>query len=206
MQDLLGPPELPGLTYLPGFADTAPALVAAVEAIAAAAPFRVLVTPGGKAMSVGMTNCGPLGWVSDRRGYRYSATDPETGLPWPEMPELFSDLATRAAAAAGFAGFEPDACLINRYAPGAKMGLHRDYDEKDLRAPIVSVSLGLPAVFLWGGQARTDKTVKLPVTHGDVVVFGGEGRLHYHGVLPVKDGIDPLLGRSRVNLTFRKAI
>jgi alkylated DNA repair protein (DNA oxidative demethylase) len=165
-----------------------------------------MVVPGGGVMSVGITNCGALGWVTDRKGYRYSATDPERGLPWPAMPEVFRGLAERAAAAAGFAGFAPDACLINRYAPGAKMGLHRDYDEQDLRAPIVSVSLGLPAVFLWGGRARADKTVKVPVVNGDVVVFGGEGRLHYHGVATVKDGVDPVLGRWRLNLTFRKAV
>ena len=168
----------------------------------AIAPFRAMVVPGGGVMSVGMTNCGALGWVSDRKGYRYSAVDPESGFPWPAMPEVFRSLAERAAAAAGFAGFAPDACLINRYAPGAKMGLHRDYDEKDLRAPIVSVSLGLPAVFLWGGRARTDKTVKVPVVNGDVVVFGAEGRLHYHGVAAVKAGVDPV----RINLTFRKAV
>lgn len=195
------------MRLLAGFAASeVDALVAAVREIEAAAPFRTMTVPGGGVMSVGITNCGALGWVSDRKGYRYSAVDPQSGLAWPGMPELFRGLAERAAAAAGFDGFAPDACLINRYAPGAKMGLHRDYDEQDLRAPIVSVSLGLPAVFLWGGRARADKTVKVPMANGDVVVFGGEGRLHYHGVAAVKDGLDPVLGRWRINLTFRKAV
>jgi DNA oxidative demethylase len=181
------------------------ALVAAVRDVAAVAPFRQMATPGGKLMSVAMTNCGEAGWVTDRRGYRYSPTDPQTGMAWPGMPEIFLTLAENAAATAGFANFRPDAGLINRYVPGAKMGLHQDRDEADFSAPIVSVSLGLPAVFLWGGAARTDKVQRVPVVSGDVLVWGGPARLNFHGVLSLKDGEHPLLGRVRVNLTFRKA-
>lgn len=152
----------PGLTILPGFAaEAAPALMAAVQAVAAHAPFRRMKTPGGKEMSAAMTNCGAAGWVSDAKGYRYQASDPYTGLPWPKMPEIFRDLAQRAADAGGFAGFAPDVALINRYEPGAKMSLHQDVDEQDFSAPIVSVSLGLPAMFLWGGAKRTDKAARM---------------------------------------------
>jgi alkylated DNA repair protein (DNA oxidative demethylase) len=165
-----------------------------------------MATPGGQKMSAAITNCGAAGWVSDRRGYRYEQRDPEAGGKWPEMPALFHDLATVAAAAAGFAGFVPDVCLINRYAPGAKMGLHQDRDEADFSAPIVSVSLGLPAVFLWGGPQRTDRTVKLPLFSGDVVVWGAKQRLYFHGIAPVKPGCHPLLGAARLNLTFRRAL
>jgi alkylated DNA repair protein (DNA oxidative demethylase) len=155
-------------------------------------------------MSVAMTNCGRVGWVSGRGGYRYDAVDPETGARWPAMPAAFLDLAARAAAKAGFAGYDPDACLINRYAAGAKLGLHRDRDEKDAWAPIVSVSLGLPAVFLWGGTGRSDPVRRLRVEHGDVAVWGGPARFVYHGVAPLKDGRHPLTGAVRINLTFRK--
>jgi alkylated DNA repair protein (DNA oxidative demethylase) len=197
----------PGLCHLAGFAaGHEAALGAAVAAVAAKAGFRQMRTPGGKLMSVAMSNCGEVGWVTDRRGYRYSAADPETGLPWPAMPELFRDLAVRAAAAAGFAGFAPDACLINRYVPGAKMTLHQDADERDFGAPIVSVSLGLPAVFLWGGAARADKAVRIALESGDVVVWGGPARRYYHGILPLKEGAHPAFGRVRYNLTFRKAL
>jgi alkylated DNA repair protein (DNA oxidative demethylase) len=202
----LFPPALPGLTYLPGFAAEEAALAAAVQEIAQAAPFRIMSTPGGKPMSAAITNCGAAGWVSDRRGYRYAGADPQSGLPWPAMPPLLHTLATSAAAAAGFAGFSPDACLINRYVPGAKMTLHQDRDEADFSAPIVSVSLGLPAVFLWGGKARSEKPARLELVSGDVVVFGGAGRLNFHGILPVKDGLHPRFGRERINLTFRKAL
>lgn len=164
-----------------------------------------MVTPGGATMSVAMTHCGALGWVSDRHGYRYVARNPETGEPWPAMPEVFSALAQEAAAAVGFAAFRPDSCLINRYAPGTRLSLHQDKDERDLSQPIVSVSLGLPAVFLFGGFARTEHTQRLPLFHGDVVVWGGPSRLRFHGVLPVQDGDHPLLGACRINLTFRKA-
>ncbi len=180
-------------------------LLPLLAAIEQASPFRHLVTPGGFRMSVAMTCCGSLGWTSDRRGYRYSAVDPEHGRNWPPMPEIFLQLAQAAAAQAGFDGFQPDACLINRYQPGTKLSLHQDKDEQDYAAPIVSVSLGIPATFLFGGQERSDKSVRVPLFHGDVVVWGGVDRLRYHGVLPLKDAEHPLLGRQRINLTFRKA-
>lgn len=195
-----------GAWLLRGFAvDTAAALQAEVERIETAAPFRHLETPGGFRMSVAMTNCGEVGWVSDRRGYRYTTHDPLSGQPWPPMPALLSALAERAACAAGFEGFAPDACLINRYVPGARLTLHQDKDENDFGAPIVSVSLGLPAVFLFGGNARNDKHRRIPVQHGDVVVWGGPARLYHHGVLPLKDGHHPILVRQRINLSFRRA-
>ena len=173
--------------------------------VTAAAPFRHMITPGGYRMSVAMTNCGPLGWVSDASGYRYSGTDPLSGTPWPAMPEGFARLAEAAAAAAGFPAFAPDACLVNRYEPGAKLSLHQDKDEQDYRAPIVSVSLGLPATFLFGGQRRKDPVRRFRLVTGDVVVWGGPARLTYHGVSPLAVGEDPLTGRCRINLTFRKA-
>lgn len=180
-------------------------LLAAVDSVMAQAPLRHLVTPGGFTMSVAMTNCGTLGWTSDRRGYRYSAIDPVSGQPWPAMPAVFAQLAGEAAAAAGFEGFAPDACLINQYLPGSRLSLHQDRDERDLVAPIVSVSLGMPATFLFGGLARADKTARVLLQHGDVVVWGGVDRLRHHGVLPLKDQPHPLLGGRRINLTFRKA-
>ena len=182
------------------------ALLAEIARIEAAAPFRHLVTPGGHTMSVAMTNAGPAGWVSDRRGYRYEARDPQTGQPWPPMPPLFLDIAARAADAVGFEGFVPDACLINRYAPGARLTLHQDRDENDLRHPIVSVSLGLPATFLWGQQTRGGKLRRVPVAHGDVVVWGGPSRMVFHGIDVLKDGQHPLTGAVRYNLTFRSAL
>jgi alkylated DNA repair protein (DNA oxidative demethylase) len=181
------------------------ALVAAVENIAMAAPFRNMLTPGGFRMSVAMTNCGRAGWVTDRSGYRYDPVDPMTGRPWPTIPGLFRRLAGDAAAAGGFAGFEPDACLINRYEPGTKLSLHRDEDERDLTAPIVSVSLGLPAIFLFGGKKRGDRPRRIGLESGDVVVWGGPDRLAYHGVAPLAEGDHPLTGHCRINLTFRKA-
>jgi alkylated DNA repair protein (DNA oxidative demethylase) len=187
-----------GAVSLRGFATAeAPALLAAIAQVAAAAPFRRLVTPGGYTMSVAMTNCGRVGWVSDRSGYRYDPADPDTGKPWPPMPPEFLDLAVRAAAEAGFNEYDPDACLINRYESGAKLGLHQDKDEKDAWAPIVSVSLGAPATFLWGGKRRADPVRRMRVEDGDVVVWGGPARFVYHGVAPVKEGV-------RLNLTFRK--
>jgi len=185
--------------------DDATQLLAEIERIQTAAPFRHLETPGGLRMSVAMTNCGTVGWVSDRRGYRYTTVDPLTEQPWPPMPSQFLTLAQSAARAAGFEDFTPDACLINRYVPGARLTLHQDKDENDFRAPIVSVSLGLPAVFLFGGNSRKDKQRRIPLQHGDVVVWGGAARLYHHGVLPLKDGQHPMLGRQRVNLTFRRA-
>ena len=180
-------------------------LLTAIDAIVAQSPFRHMVTPGGYQMSVAMTNCGSLGWVTDHTGYRYDAIDPATGRPWPDMPPIFRELAGQAAAQAGFAGFRPEACLVNRYEPGARLSLHQDRDEKNYDAPIVSVSLGLPATFLWGGVRRTDRPVRYRLAHGDVVVWGGPSRLTFHGVAPLADGEHALLGRKRVNLTFRKA-
>jgi alkylated DNA repair protein (DNA oxidative demethylase) len=194
-----------GAVLLRGFATAeAPLLIEEVSRVAHAAAFRHLITPGGYTMSVAMTNCGRVGWVSDRTGYRYDPVDPDTGAPWPPMPEVFRDLAVRAAAEAGFANYDPDACLINRYVAGAKLSLHQDKDEKDAWAPIVSVSLGLPAVFLWGGKRRADPVRRLALESGDIVVWGGPARLVYHGVNPLKDGQHPLTGAARINLTFRK--
>ena len=180
-------------------------LIAALREIEQQAPFRHMVTPGGYAMSVAMTNCGSFGWVTDRSGYRYDASDPLTGEPWPAMPVSFRALAERAAQRAGFGGFAPDACLVNRYEPGAKMSLHQDKDEQDFAAPIVSVSLGLPAIFLFGGAKRSDKPRRFRLEHGDVVVWGGPTRLFFHGVAALADGEHAVLGRRRINLTFRKA-
>ncbi|WP_458756190.1 DNA oxidative demethylase AlkB [Afipia sp. TerB] len=195
----------PGAMILGGFARLYEAeLLGALRAIVARAPFRHLITPGGHRMSVAMTNCGAVGWVSDRRGYRYSPVDPESGEPWLPMPDVLVRLAGEAAVRGGFAGFQPDACLVNRYEPGAKLSLHQDKDELDLDAPIVSVSLGLPAVFQFGGMARSDRPSRHRLVHGDVVVWGGPSRLAYHGVMPLADGEHPLLGRHRINLTFRK--
>jgi alkylated DNA repair protein (DNA oxidative demethylase) len=195
-----------GAVLLRGFARPAEAeLVAALCDIAEQSPFRHMVTPGGHSMSVAMTNCGSLGWITDPSGYRYDAHDPETSKPWPAMPVPFRELARQAADNGGFGGFSPDACLVNRYLPGAKMSLHQDRDEGDLSAPIVSVSLGLPAIFLFGGPKRSDKPRRFRLEHGDVVVWGGPARLTFHGVAPLADGEHALLGRQRINLTFRKA-
>lgn len=182
-----------------------PDLLLALDGILAAAPFRHMVTPGGYTMSVALTNCGALGWTSDRRGYRYAPQDPESGQAWPAMPDVFLRLAFEAAIAAGFNQFEPDACLINHYLPGTRLSLHQDKNEKDFSAPIVSVSLGIPAMFLFGGHERSDKARRIPLFHGDVAVWGGVDRLRYHGVLPLKEETHPLLGAQRINLTFRKA-
>ena len=180
-------------------------LLTALTEITMQAPFRHMTTPGGFTMSVAMSNCGPLGWVSDRSGYRYSPVDPQTGNNWPEMPDCFLQLAQNAAAKAGYKNFVPDACLINRYEPKNKLSLHQDKDEKSPEHPIVSVSLGLPATFQFGGLKRTDPVLKYALHHGDVVVWGGPSRLYYHGITPLKEGEHPLLGRCRINLTFRKA-
>ena len=196
-----------GAMLLRGFAAAeAPALVAAVETVAASAPFRHMITPGGHRMSVAMTNCGAAGWITDRRGYRYSPADPETQRPWPAMPPLVLDLARRAAAAAGFPGFAPESCLINRYLPGTQLSLHQDRNERDYGAPIVSVSLGLPAVFLFGGLKRSDRPRRIPLGSGDVVVWGGPSRLAFHGVAPLAEGTHPLTGGCRINLTLRRAL
>jgi len=196
----------PGALVLRGFAVAKErALFDGLAAIIEQAPFRNMVTPGGLRMSVAMTNCGALGWVTDRAGYRYDACDPQNGRPWPAMPEVFAALAREAATEAGFAGFAPDACLVNRYEPGARMSLHQDKDEHDFMQPIVSVSLGVAAVFLFGGMQRSDKPMRVALTHGDVVVWGGAARLRYHGVMPLKPNQHATLGEQRINLTFRKA-
>jgi alkylated DNA repair protein (DNA oxidative demethylase) len=196
-----------GAAVLRGFAlERADQLIAGIELVSSLAPFRHLVTPGGFTMSVAMTNCGIAGWVSDRTGYRYDRNDPLSGRPWPSMPSAFVDLAHSAAAALGFMSFEPDACLINRYEPGARLSLHQDRDEKGYTDPIVSLSLGLPAIFQWGGDQRSDRPQRIPLAHGDVVVWGGPSRMRFHGVLPLKDGEHPVLGRKRYNITFRKAL
>ena len=195
-----------GALLLRGFAlDETPRLYATIQQIVAAAPLRHLITPGGFRMSVAMTNCGAAGWVSDRKGYRYETADPASGKPWPAMPAEFLSLSNRAAAAAGFPNHLPNVCLINHYEPGARLTLHQDRDEGDFSAPIVSVSLGLPATFLFGGNERGDKTKRYPLESGDVVVWGGPSRLAFHGVAPLKDGDHPLTGRRRFNLTFRTA-
>jgi len=192
---------------LPGYASAqACELFAAVGAVVAAAPWRHMVTPGGLTMSVAMTNCGHVGWVTDRYGYRYTDTDPDSGRHWPAMPPVMRMLAMRAASTAGFAGFEPDACLVNRYEPGSRLSLHQDRNERDLSAPVVSVSLGLPAVFLFGGLERADPTRRIPLQHADVVVWGGPQRLAFHGIAKLADGQHALTGRCRINLTFRHAL
>jgi alkylated DNA repair protein (DNA oxidative demethylase) len=206
MRDLLS--ELPaprtrepigdGAVVLRGFVSArAGELLCAVEHIHAAAPFRHLTTPGGHVMSVAMTNCGDLGWVSDRRGYRYQGVDPLSGAPWPAMPELFRCVATGAA--------EEAACLINRYEPGARLTLHQDRNERDPSQPIVSVSLGVSAIFLFGGLRRNDRPRRIRLDHGDVVVWGGATRFAFHGVEALGEGMHAVTGRCRINLTFRKA-
>ena len=199
-------PLAPGAVLLRGFAQPFQAPCAtALQGILEVAPFRHMVTPGGHRMSIAMTNCGTAGWVTDGTGYRYDTHDPETGRRWPLMPGVFTALAAQAAARAGFDGFTPDACLINRYEPGARLSLHQDRNERDFSAPIVSVSLGLPAVFLFGGLRRADTPRRVPLDHGDVVVWGGPSRLRFHGVLPLEAGHHPVMGRQRINLTFRRA-
>lgn len=200
------PPSLPdGVVLLDGFVDTATTLPA-IETVLAVAPFRHMRIPGGGMMSAGMTSCGAVGWVADIKGYRYSPTDPLSGRPWPPLPPVLAALADRASRAAGFGPFAADMCLINAYAPQARLGAHRDSDEKDRRWPIVSVSIGLPATFLWYGDKRSGSPLRLPVSDGDVVVFGGPARLGYHGVAPVPAGTHPLTGDRRINLTLRRAL
>jgi alkylated DNA repair protein (DNA oxidative demethylase) len=196
-----------GAVLLGGFAKKDETdIVTALRKLVAKAPFRHMQTPGGFTMSVAMTNCGEAGWVTDRTGYRYDLRDPETGKPWPAMPEVFAKLAARAAAKAGFKGFAPDSCLINRYAPGSQLSLHQDRNERDFSQPIVSVSLGLPATFLWGGPRRADRPRRVPLESGDVVVWGGKTRLYFHGVAKLAGGEHKLTGATRINLTFRKAL
>ncbi len=196
----------PGAFLLGGFAlEEAAALLEGIEVVQAASPFRQMETPGGRSMSVAMTNCGPAGWTTSRRGYRYTDRDPETGALWPAMPKAFAEVARRAAAEAGYAAFEPDACLVNRYEPGARLSLHQDRDEVDKSAPIVSLSLGLPAVFLWGGQTRRERPRRLMLHHGDAVVWGGPSRLTFHGIDILASGDHAVTGPLRYNLTLRKA-
>jgi alkylated DNA repair protein (DNA oxidative demethylase) len=193
--------------FMSGYAlNEAEALFDAVRDVVAAARWRHMVTPGGLTMSVAITNCGHVGWVSDRQGYRYTDTDPDSGRHWPGMPAALKTLAQSAAEAAGFKGFEPDACLVNRYEPGNRLSLHQDRNERDFGAPVVSVSLGLPAMFLFGGLKRTDPTRRIPLQHADVVVWGGPQRLAFHGVAKLAEGQHVLTGRCRINLTFRRAL
>lgn len=197
----------PGAAWLHGFAfDEAATLLQAIGSVLIQAPLRHMQTPGGYTMSVSTSSCGRLGWVSDPHGYRYAARDPHTGQPWPTMPACLLALAQRAAAQAGYANFQPEACLINQYLPGAKLSLHQDKDEKDLSAPIVSLSLGLPAVFLFGTPSRKDRPQRYRLAHGDVVVWGGPSRLAFHGVAPLAEGEHALLGPRRINLTFRRPL
>ena len=181
------------------------ALLEELAQVTEAAPFRHLVTPGGFRMSVAMTNCGALGWISDLDGYRYEAVDPDSGRAWPALPPTFRRLATEAATRGGFPDFVPDACLVNQYQPGARLTLHQDRNERDDAAPIVSVSLGLPAIFLFGGSTRRERPARIPVHHGDVVVWGGPSRMRYHGIAPLSDGLHARLGARRINFTFRTA-
>lgn len=200
-------PLAEGAVLLRGYAaDQANVLWDALTKILDTAPFRHMFTPGGFRMSVAMTNCGDAGWISDRSGYRYAPLDPVTGLHWPEIPASFQSVSTGAAVLAGYAGFEPDVCLVNRYEPGARLTLHQDKDERDFTQPIVSVSLGLPAVFLFGTTTRRDRPRRIRLESGDVAVWGGISRMAYHGIAPLADGEHPLTGRSRINLTFRKAL
>jgi alkylated DNA repair protein (DNA oxidative demethylase) len=187
-------------------ANEADSIAALLDPLLQAAPLRHMVTPGGQRMSVAMSNCGQVGWISDRSGYRYSRLDPMSGRPWPQMPPLLRSLARRAADAAGFAQFDPDACLINRYVPGTRLTLHQDRNEQDLTAPVVSLSLGLPATFLFGGLRRRDPTRRTILEHGDVVVWGGPQRLAFHGIATLREGEHPVTGRCRLNLTFRRAL
>lgn len=201
-------PQLaPGAMLLRGLALLqSSAILDAIQKVLAEAPLRHMTTPGGFRMSVAMSNCGEAGWVTDRRGYRYEPIDPLSGRPWPSMPAVFQSLAADAAVKAGFDHFVPDACLINRYETGARMSLHQDRNERDMAAPIVSVSLGAPAVFLFGGAKRNDKPQRIPLQHGDVLVWGGPSRLFFHGVMPLKPHDGSVLGAQRINLTFRKAL
>ena len=195
-----------GAVLLRGFALHNEQILADLNLVLSQSPLRNMVTPGGFTMSVAMTNCGNLGWVSDKKSYRYDALDPNTGEPWQAMPESFLQLANNAAAEAGYANFVPDACLINQYKMGARMSLHQDKDEQDFSQPIVSVSLGCAATFLFGGLKRSDKPRKILLQHGDVVVWGGETRLNYHGVMPLRANNHAAFGAYRFNLTFRKAV
>lgn len=191
---------------LRGFAlPKAKELLAALNSVLLQAPLRQMQTPGGYTMSARLSSCGALGWTTDRDGYHYSPLDPLSARPWPAMPGVFLALAAAAASSAGFSGFVPDSCLINAYAPGAKMSLHQDKNERCHTAPIVSISLGLPAIFQFGGFERSDPTQRIALFHGDIMVWGGVDRLRYHGVMPIKPGHHSLLGEQRINITLRQA-
>ena len=194
-----------GIVLLHGFVADPAALLLCVQQVLLQAPLRHMQTPGGLRMAVAMSNCGDLGWISDQAGYRYSRVDPLSKQPWPALPGLLRQLGEAAAAAAGYAGFVADACLINRYEPGTRLSLHQDRNERDLNAPIVSGSLGLPAVFLFGGLRRAERSARLPLQHGDVLVWGGPDRLRFHGVMPIAPGVHPVTGGCRINLTLRRA-
>jgi alkylated DNA repair protein (DNA oxidative demethylase) len=197
----------PGAALLRGFAQPyVNEILGSLKDISAQAPFRHMTTPWAAVMSVAMTNCGDAGWLTDRTGYRYDRIDPASARPWPVMPDCFRALASGAAKHAGYPGFLPDACLINRYEPGTRLTLHQDKDERDYTQPIVSVSLGLPATFQFGGLKRSDPVRKFTVRHGDVAVWGGLSRLCYHGVAELREGQHELLDRVRINLTFRRAL
>lgn len=190
---------------LPGYATSqAIELCSAIDTVLLQSPLRHYQTRMGL-MSVGMSCCGALGWVADTRGYRYSALDPNNGQPWPGLPDSIRNLAQSAASDCGFDGFEPDACLINEYQLGAKMGLHQDRDERDMRWPIVSISLGMTAQFQFGGATRRAPVHRFDLVHGDVLVWGGRTRLNFHGVAPLDGSPHPLLGARRWNLTLRRA-
>lgn len=195
---------LPGMQLHQQFVDTR-SLQPALEAVLAQAPLRRMQTARGHEMSVQSTNCGELGWWSDRQGYRYTTHDPLSGKPWPEMPAVFRQLAQRAARESGHDSFKPDACLINRYEPGTQMGAHRDNDERDFSAPIVSVSMGIEARFFVIGPERRGRSKAVDLRDGDVLVFGGPARRFFHGVRKLKPGEHPVFGSVRWNLTFRKA-
>lgn len=198
-------PIAPGAVLLGGFAShDAQDMLDHIAAIAVRAPFRHMETPGGRRMSVATTSCGALGWTSSARGYRYAALDPESGVAWSPMPDIFASLAVRAAADAGYPGYAPDACLINRYAPGTRLTLHQDRNEIDMAAPIVSISLGLSATFLWGGAERSDRPRRIPLHHGDVMIWGGPARLTFHGIDTLPHGEHPATGPYRYNLSFRQ--
>jgi alkylated DNA repair protein (DNA oxidative demethylase) len=200
-------PEEPvaGLVHLPEVLSDPMAIIDALTPVLRQSPLRQMQTRRGFLMSAAMSNCGSYGWVSDRRGYRYQTNDPDNGKPWPEMPVLLQQLATDLSTLAGYKNFQPDVCLINRYVVGAKMALHQDADESDFEQPIVSLSFGLPVIFLWGGLQRNDPVQKIVLDHGDALVWGGTSRLNFHGVAPLRKGVHPLLGEQRINLTFRRA-
>ncbi|THJ30850.1 DNA oxidative demethylase AlkB [Lampropedia aestuarii] len=180
-------------------------LVARIEDVLQHSPLYQMATPGGKPLSVRTTSCGTHGWSSDPTGYSYVRHHPLTDQAWPEIPAAWSALATEAAQEAGFAQFAPDTCLINQYGLDSKMALHQDRSEQDLRQPVVSISLGMSALFLWGGMQRSDKPAHVLLHHGDMVVWGGVDRLRFHGIKHLTGAPHPQLGAMRYNLTLRRA-